>query len=92
MTIACAQQFGQGSSAQLTSTSNPSYDVVCVNGGTAYSGLDLDAFCPWLALQEHYRSPGGPNGWWSGNPERFDPNTSDQPWLDWRCYNTQNRP
>jgi hypothetical protein len=91
MTVACAQQDGQGSTAELTSTSVPSYDVVCVNGGAANS-LDLDAFCPWLAQDEHYKSPNGRDGWWSGNPERFDSSTSDQPWTDWRCYNTENRP
>jgi hypothetical protein len=92
MTTACAQQFGQGAYAQLASESIPSYDVVCVVGGQAYTGLNLDAFCPWLAQQLGYQSPNGPDGWWSGNPERYDQNTSDQPWLDWRCYNSENRP
>lgn len=89
MTVACAQQFGQGSYAQLANENPPSYDIMCVSGGTAYSGLDLDAFCPWLAQQDHYRSAAG---WWSGNPERFDTNTSDQPWAHWHCYNTKSRP
>jgi molybdopterin/thiamine biosynthesis adenylyltransferase len=89
MTIACVQQYGQGTSAQLTSTSVPSYDVVCVQGGSSVGGLDLDGFCAWLAQQDHYQSA---DGWWSGNPERFDTNTSDQPWLDWRCYDNENRP
>jgi hypothetical protein len=89
MATACIQQYGQGASAQLTSTSVPSYDVVCVQGGTSVGGLDLDSFCAWLAQQDHYRSA---DGWWSGNPKRFDTNASDQPWLDWRCYNSENRP
>ena len=90
MTTACVQQYDDsGASAQLTSTAVPSYDVVCVQGGADLGGLDLDSFCSWLAQQDHYQSP---DGWWSGNPERFDTNTSDQPWLDWRCYNTENRP
>ncbi len=92
MTVACAQQFGQGSYAQLANENPPSYDIVCVSGGTAYSGLDLDAFCPWLAQRDHYLSPAPAPGWWSGNPERFDTNTSDQSWLDWRCYNSESRP
>lgn len=92
MTTACAQQFGQGAYAQLASENPPSYDVVCVLGGQAYSGLSLDTFCPWLAQEHGYQSPSGPDGWWSGNPERYDTNTSDQPWLDWRCYNNMSRP
>jgi molybdopterin/thiamine biosynthesis adenylyltransferase len=89
MTIACVQQYGEGTSAQLISTSVPSYDVVCIQDGSSVGGLDLDSFCAWLAQQDHYRSA---NGWWSGNPERFDTNTSDQPWLDWRCYDNESRP
>jgi hypothetical protein len=89
MTIACTQQYGPGTSAQLTSTSVPSYDVVCIQAGSDVGGLDLDGFCTWLAQQDHYQSA---DGWWSGNPERFDTNTSDQPWLDWRCYDNENRP
>lgn len=92
MTIACVQQYGQGSYAQLTKTSVPSYDVVCVAGGSNVGGLNLDSFCPWLAKHDHYRSPNGSDGWRSGNPERFDTNTSDQPWLDWNCYTTENHP
>lgn len=92
MTTACAQQFGPGAYAQLASENPPSYDVVCVLGGQAYTGLSLDTFCPWLAQQHGYQSPNGPDGWWSGNPERYDTNTSDHPWLDWRCYNNINRP
>lgn len=92
MTTACSRQFGQGSYARLADVSQPSYDIVCVSGGQAYTGLDLDAFCPWLAQQDHYLSSAPAPGWWSGNPERYDPNTSDQPWKHWRCYNTKSRP
>jgi hypothetical protein len=92
MTIACAQQFGQGAYAQLANEDPPSYDVVCIYNGSAHTGLDLDEFCPWLARHEHYRSPNGPDGWWSGNPKRSDANISDRPWLDWRCYNAPNPP
>ena len=92
MTIACAQQFGAGSYAQLGNYNPPSYDIVCMQDGQAHTGLDLNLFCPWLAKQLRFSSPNGPDGWWSGNPERDDQSTSDQPWLDWRCYNTPNRP
>ena len=92
MTIACGQKFGPDSYAHWTDTSPPSYGIVCVNDGSDYTGLDLVTFCPWLAHHDHHRSPNGPDGWWSGNPERYDPNTSDHPWLHWRCYNNENRP
>jgi hypothetical protein len=89
MTTACVQQYGPGASAQLITTSVPSYDVVCVQDGSSVGGLDLDSFCTWLAQQDHYQSS---SGWWAGNSERFDMNTSDQPWLAWQCYNSENRP
>jgi hypothetical protein len=92
MTQACVQQYGQGTHAELVITSPLSYSGACTNGSANLGGIDLTGFCPLLAQHDHYQSPNGPNGWWSGNPERYDTNISDKPWTDWRCYNSSNTP
>jgi hypothetical protein len=92
MTLACVEQHGHSAHAHLVDASPPSYRVRCIKNGKNLSGLNLNKFCPRLARLDHYRSPNGPKGWWSGNPKRFDRNMSDKPWRHWRCYNKPNPP
>ena len=92
MTLACIQQYGQGTHAEFVTASPLSYSGACTNGSANLGPINLTEFCPQIAEQDHYVSPNGPNGWWAGNPERYDANISDRPWTDWRCYNNSHVP
>lgn len=85
MTLACTQQYGQGSQARWVDTvSPPSYGVQCFQGSSLLGGLDLDQWCPAEAALHHYSSPAG---WYSDNPYRYSAATSTiKPWTTWRCY------
>ena len=85
MTLACIQQYGQGSQARWVDTvSTPSYGVQCFQGSSLLGGLDLDKWCPADAALHHYSSPAG---WYSDNPYRYSAATSTiKPWTTWRCY------
>jgi hypothetical protein len=85
MTLACSQQYGQGTQARWVDTvSPPSYGVQCFRAGSLLGGLDLDKWCPAEAALHHYSSPAG---WYSDNPYRYSAATSTiKPWKTWRCY------
>jgi hypothetical protein len=85
MTLACIQQYGQGSQARWVDTvSTPSYGVQCFQGSSLLGGLDLDKWCPADAALHHYSSPAG---WYSDNPYRYSTATSTiKPWTTWRRY------
>lgn len=85
MTLACAQQYGDGAQARwVDNVQPPSYGVQCFRDGSVLGGLDLDAWCPVEAATHHFRSP---TGWHSDNPDRYSSATSTiKPWEMWRCY------
>jgi hypothetical protein len=85
MTLACIQQYGQGTQASWVDTvSPPSYGVQCFQGSSLLGGLDLDEWCPAEAALHHYSSPAG---WYSDNPYRYSAATNTiKPWTTWRCY------
>jgi hypothetical protein len=92
MSLACAYEYGHGAHAVYIAQSPPSYSGACASGAINLGAINLDEFCPVLAKTDGYTSPSGPNGWWAGNPERYDQNVADQPWRDWRCYDHDNAP
>jgi hypothetical protein len=84
MTLACIQQYGQGTQAQWVDTvSPPAYGVQCFQRNSLLGGLDLTKWCPAAAALHHYSSPAG---WYSDNPNRYSAATSTiKPWETWTC-------